>query len=85
MIHDYKSGTKVLELVEIAQPDDFDGDDQNTDFFGVGKKVKIDLEDMDYVTWLQELEHDVKTLGDLEQKMAVITPERDEKNLYCIC
>lgn len=84
LIHDYKSGTKVLELVEITQSDDFDGDDQNTDFFGVGKKVKIDLEDMDYVTWLQELEHDVKTLGDLEQKMAVITPERDEK-LQTLC
>ena len=84
LIHDYKSGAKVLELVEITQSDDFDGDDQNTDFFGVGKKVKIDLEDMDYVTWLQELEHDVKTLGDLEQKMAVITPERDEK-LQTLC
>ena len=84
LIHDYKSGTKVLELVEITQTDDFDGDDQNTDFFGVGKKVKIDLEDMDYVTWLQELEHDVKTLGELEQKMAVITPERDEK-LQTLC
>ena len=84
LIHDYKSGTKVLELVEITQSDDFDGDDQNTDFFGVGKKVKIDLEDMDYVTWLQELQHDVKTLGDLEQKMAVITPERDEK-LQTLC
>lgn len=84
LIHDYKSGTKVLELVEITQSDDFDGDDQNTDFFGVGKKVKIDLEDMDYVTWLQELEHDVKTLGELEQKMAVITPERDEK-LQTLC
>ena len=84
LIHDYKSGTKVLELVEITQSDDFDGDDQNTDFFGVGKKVKIDLEDMDYVIWLQELEHDVKTLGDLEQKMAVITPERDEK-LQTLC
>lgn len=84
LIHDYKSGTKVLELVEITQSDDFDGDDQNTDFFGVGKKVKIDLEDMDYVTWLQELEHDVKTMGDLEQKMAVITPERDEK-LQTLC
>ncbi len=84
LIHDYKSGTTVLELVEITQSDDFDGDDQNTDFFGVGKKVKIDLEDMDYVTWLQELEHDVKTMGDLEQKMAVITPERDEK-LQTLC
>lgn len=84
LIHDYKSGAKVLELVEITQSDDFDGDDQNTDFFGVGKKVKIDLEDMDYVTWLQELEHDVKTLGNLEQKMAVITPERDEK-LQTLC
>ena len=63
LIHDYKSGAKVLELVEITQSDDFDGDDQNTDFFGVGKKVKIDLEDMDYVTWLQELEHDVHRNG----------------------
>lgn len=37
-------------------------EDQNTDFFSVGKKVKIDLSDMDYVSWRDELQKDADIL-----------------------
>ena len=39
-----------------AEADDFDIDDENTDFFTVGKKVKIDLADMDWKSWRTELQ-----------------------------
>ena len=35
---------------------DFDDDDQNTDFFSVGKKVRIDLRDMDYISWKRDID-----------------------------
>ena len=55
LIENYRSYTelrsqKVIELQELNE-DDFDMDDQNTDFFTVGKRVKIDLVDMDYKSW----------------------------------
>lgn len=37
---------------------DFDDDDQNTDFFSVGKKVRIDLRDMDYISWKRDIDED---------------------------
>ena len=39
--------------------EDFDDDDQNTDFFGVGKKVKIDLRDIDYISWKRDIDEDL--------------------------
>ena len=39
------------EMPDLSdEADEFDYDDQNTDFFNVGKKVKIDLRDMDYIS-----------------------------------
>lgn len=35
---------------------DLDADDQESDLFTVGRKVKIELADMDYVTWRKDLE-----------------------------
>ena len=58
---------------------DFDDDDQNTDFFTVGKKAKIDLNDMDYVSWRNVLQQDAETLELLESMVADITPEHDTK------
>ena len=62
-----------------ASDNEFDIDDANTDFFTVGKKVKIDLADMDYVTWREELRKDADTLGLLTLMVADITPEHDTK------
>ena len=54
-------------------------DDQNTDFFTVGKRVKIDLVDMDYKSWSNDLEHDRQVLLTLVSKISLITPEHDKK------
>ena len=69
---------KVIELQELNE-DDFDMDDQNTDFFIVGKRVKIDLVDMDYKSWGNDLEHDRQVLLTLVSKISLITPEHDKK------
>ena len=73
-----KYGKADLDMYE-ANDDDFDMDDGNTDFFTVGKKVKIDLADMDYKTWRAELQHDADTLELLTLMVADITPEHDLK------
>lgn len=59
--------------------DDFDFDDQNTDFFTVGKKVQIDLRDMDYISWKRDIDGDVETLRLLISMVEDITPEYDFK------
>ena len=71
-------GEADLDMYE-ANENDFDIEDGNTDFFTVGKKVKIDLADMDYVTWKAELQQDADTLELLTLMVADITPEYDLK------
>ena len=78
-IKNYSSGDLVLDLNEISGTEDLDYDDQNTDLFSVGKKVKIDLADMDYVSWMRELEKDAENLELLSIMIADITPEHDTK------
>ena len=73
-----KYGKADLDMYE-ANDNDFDMEDGNTDFFTVGKKVKIDLADMDYKTWRAELQHDADTLELLTLMVADITPEHDLK------
>ncbi len=75
----YQSGNLVLDLTEITDSEDFDYDDQNTDYFSVAKKVRIDLADMDYVSWKRELEKDAENLELLSLMIADITPEHDTK------
>ena len=78
-IKSYQDGDCVLNLTDVSESTDFDMDDQNTDFFSVGKKVKIHLEDMDYVSWLRELEQDAENLELLSLMIADVTPEHDTK------
>lgn len=59
--------------------DDWDIDDENTEYFTVGKKVKIDLSDMDWKTWRMELQEDADILELLTLMVADITPEHDSK------
>lgn len=73
-----KYGISDLDMYE-ATDNDFDMDDGNTDFFTVGKKVKIDLDDMDYRTWREELQADADILELLTLMIADITPEYDTK------
>ncbi len=73
-----KYGHSYIDMYE-ASDSEWDIDDNNTDYFTVGKKVKIDLADMDYKTWRAELEKDAKTLELLTLMVADITPEHDTK------
>lgn len=72
-------GGAIVETIDLGDEDDFDGDDRNTDFFANGSKIKIDLADMDYISWRAELQKDADTLGLLTLMVADITPEHDTK------
>lgn len=62
-----------------ASDDDFDLEDGNNDLFNVGQKVKIDLADMDYKSWRDELRQDAETLELLILMVSDITPQHDTK------
>ena len=67
-----KNGAANIDMYEISD-DDLDIDDSNTDFT-VGKKVKIDLADMDYRSWRDDLQKDKDTLELLILMIKDITP-----------
>lgn len=73
-----KYGTATIDMYEIADSE-FDIDDSNTEYFTVGKKVKIELADMDYKTWRTELKADAEVLELLTLMVEDITPEHDSK------
>lgn len=73
-----KYGEANIDMYE-ADSDDFDMADQNTDYFTVGRKVKIDLANMDYKSWKDVLQKDADTLELLILMIADITPEHDTK------
>lgn len=73
-----KCGEADIDMYE-SDSNDFDMEDQNTDYFTVGRKVKIDLADMDYKSWKDVLQKDADTLELLILMIADITPEHDTK------
>ena len=73
-----KYGNAALDVYEATE-DEFDMDDGNTEYFTVGKKVKIDLADMDYKSWRDELKSDADVLELLTLMIADITPQYDTK------
>lgn len=73
-----KYGNTDIDMYE-ANDAEWDMDDGNTEYFTVGKKVKIELADMDYKTWRTELMADAETLELLTLMVADITPEHDSK------
>ena len=79
IIDTYQDGQVSLDLMEVQGAEDFDFDDQNTDLFSVGKKVRIDLGDMDYKSWRVELQEDLENLELLTSMVDDITPEHDTK------
>lgn len=71
-------GQTNLAMYDLSNAD-FDLDDENSDFLTVGKKVKIDLADMDWKSWRTELQKDADTLELLTLMVGDITPEHDIK------
>lgn len=75
-----KHSSKSIELTDIADVEEYDDDDQNNDdLFSFGRKVKIDLADMDYISWRGALENDRDILELLTLMVGDITPEHDSK------
>lgn len=75
-----KMSSAKIELVDISQNDDFDSEELNSDdMFSFGKKVRIDLADMDYKSWRANLQKDNDTLELLTLMVGDITPRYDSK------
>lgn len=84
---DMNERSEKLDVLDLSNLEgDFDLDDQNTDLFSVGKKVKIDLNDMDCVSWRENLVSDSLNLEALLLFINDITPEDDKKlqTLYAL-
>ena len=74
-----KYGRSKIDAYQFDVDSDLDSEDSNTEFFTVGKKVQIDLADMDYKSWRTELQADSEILGLLIMMVEDITPEHDTK------
>jgi len=75
-----KTSSVKLELTDISNIDEFDSEDQNgEELFTFGKKVKIELGDMDYKSWRDSLVKDRDVLELLTLMVGDITPEYDCK------
>ena len=80
-IDEYDRSSNIqIELTDISDIDEYDGEDQNTDeLFSFGKKVKIEIGDMDYKSWRDSLVADAEILELLTLMVGDITPEHDSK------
>ena len=57
---------------------DLDLDDQNADF-SVGKRKKINLSDMDWMSWQTSIQADKNIFVELKRLVSVVTPDNDCK------
>ena len=64
---------------ESFNEDDYDDDEEFDPDFQIWKKVKIDLKDMDLLSWKRDLEQDKIVLNMLLLQMKQITPSHDSK------
>ena len=75
-----KTSSVKLDLTDITNIDDYDSEDQNADeLFTFGKKVRIEIGDMDYKSWRDSLVKDREVLELLTLMVGDITPEYDSK------
>ena len=74
VINDFENNnvSKSMMLKDYSDVDEseFDSDDIKDDVFAIGKKVKIDLADMDYKPWKHELAKDKEVLDFRDSSMA---------------
>ena len=74
-----RNSLSVIEAGELSDDGEFDDDDLNTEYFTTGQKIKINIADMDYISWRQELQKDAETLELLTAMVKDITPKYDTK------
>ncbi len=68
----YMSGFLVAE-------DELDLEDRESEEYLTGRKIQVDLRDMDVLSWRRALLGDAAILNELCARMASITPEQDAK------
>lgn len=64
----------------MEQINEIDDDDNDSDYT-VGKDLKIELGDMDRISWRQKLHEDHQVLDELLERIRLVTPEHDLKLL----
>ena len=86
IINKHIEDINLFEATGIQQSFDFhdltdglDADDSEDDFFVGGKKSRIDLRDMDYISWRRDMQNDKEILDMLLCMLQDITPEHDSK------
>jgi superfamily II DNA or RNA helicase len=72
----FEQDGRANHKIEVEQWNEME--DEAEDFF-VGKDLKIDLADMDYVSWRESLTEDGAVLRELLHSIAPVTPEHDLK------
>jgi hypothetical protein len=73
----YEQGRGTSFDIDQIDSTDLDAEDADTEY--VGKKFKVSLDDMDFVSWRDQLMKDKTTLDDLLTLIAPIDPEHDLK------
>jgi len=72
-----------LNNYEGTDLSDLDEDSLDENFFdngqSIGKKIKINLADMDVLSWKRDLNKDFEVITKLLEELSKITPERDSK------
>ena len=76
-IHSFEQGRGNAFEIDEIDSNDLDAEDAETDY--VGKKFKVSLEDIDYVSWLDKLEKDKAILNELLTLVAPVIEDHDLK------
>jgi ERCC4-related helicase len=78
-IEKFKKGEiKELNLKDVLEVNEIDEDLEDDDLI-IGRKIKINLADMDVISWERNLEEDKKLIEELLGELSKITPQRDSK------
>lgn len=75
-----KKGSGEIKGVDLSNFKEGDIEDEDFDIgFNIGTKIKIDLADMDVLSWERELKADNKIISELLDEVKKITPSKDTK------
>jgi hypothetical protein len=81
IIQNYKDTKKSVKLdsKDFSNLENDDDDDEILNNFSIGKKIKIEIGDMDYISWERALKSDKKIIVELLKELEKITIEKDSK------
>ncbi len=78
--YEANKASRVVNLTDISSLGEMDDEAAEADdIFTIGKKVQIDIADMDYLSWRRSLKKDLENLDLLISMVDDITPENDKK------